>query len=74
MLQLIDKGLSREEAYDLVQPKTAQAWDEKKDFRSLLETDSKITSILTPNDLNDAFDYNYHIKHVDTIFDRVGLS
>lgn len=74
MLQLIDKGLSREEAYDLVQPKTAQAWDEKKDFRSLLETDNKITSILTPNDLNDAFDYNYHIKHVDTIFDRVGLS
>lgn len=74
MLQLIDKGLSREEAYDLIQPKTAQAWDEKKDFRSLLETDSKITSILTQNDLNDAFDYNYHIKHVDTIFDRVGLS
>lgn len=74
MLQLIDKGLSREEAYDLVQPKTAQAWDEKKDFRSLLETDSKITSILTQNDLNDAFDYNYHTKHVDTIFDRVGLS
>lgn len=74
MLQLIDKGLSREEAYDLVQPKTAQAWDEKKDFRSLLETDSKITSILTQNDLNDAFDYNYHIKHVDTIFNRVGLS
>lgn len=74
MLQLIDKGLSREEAYDLVQPKTAQAWDEKKDFRSLLETDNKITSILTQNDLNDAFDYNYHIKHVDTIFDRVGLS
>ncbi|QTJ45134.1 adenylosuccinate lyase [Dolosigranulum pigrum] len=74
MLQLIDKGLSREKAYDLVQPKTAQAWDEKKDFRSLLETDSKITSILTQNDLNDAFDYNYHIKHVDTIFDRVGLS
>lgn len=74
MLQLIDKGLSREEAYDLVQPKTAQAWDEKKDFRSLLETDSKITSILTQNDLNDVFDYNYHIKHVDTIFDRVGLS
>ncbi|QJS95721.1 adenylosuccinate lyase [Dolosigranulum pigrum] len=74
MLQLIDKGLSREEAYDLVQPKTAQAWDEKKDFRSLLETDNKITSILTPNDLNDAFDYNYHIKHVDIIFDRVGLS
>ena len=73
MLQLIDKGLSREEAYDLVQPKTAHAWDEKKDFRSLLESDDKITSVLTSNDLDDAFDYNYHIKHVDTIFDRVGL-
>ena len=74
LLKLIDKGMSREEAYDLVQPKTAIAWDEQKDFRPLLESDEKIMSTLTSEDLDDAFDYNYHLKHVDDLFDRVGLN
>lgn len=73
MLKLIDKGLSREAAYDLVQPKTAIAWDEKKDFRKLLEADDKITSTLTQADLDDAFDYHWHLRHVDDVFKRVGL-
>ena len=72
-LKLIDKGMSREEAYDLVQPKTAYSWDNQVQFRPLLEEDEKITSVLTPEDIADAFDYNYHIKQVDTIFERVGL-
>ncbi|PIO83979.1 adenylosuccinate lyase [Loigolactobacillus backii] len=73
MLKLIDNGMSREAAYDLVQPKTAIAWDEKKAFRPLLEADPKITSILNAKDLDDAFDYHWHLRNVDTIFDRVGL-
>lgn len=73
LLKLIDKGMSREAAYDLVQPKTAEAWDEQKQFRDLLEADSAITAVLTPLDLDDAFDYHYHLKEVDTIFTRVGL-
>ncbi|ANK60122.1 adenylosuccinate lyase [Loigolactobacillus backii] len=73
MLKLIDNGMSREAAYDLVQPKTALAWDEKKAFRPLLEADPKITSILNAKDLDDAFDYHWHLRNVDTIFDRVGL-
>lgn len=74
LLKLIDKGLSREDAYDLVQPKTAQAWDEQTAFRPLLEADARITDVLTPADLDDAFDYHYHLKEVDRIFDRVGLT
>lgn len=74
MLKLIDHGMTREQAYDLVQPKTAQAWDEQTDFRPLLEADPAITDVLTKADLDDAFDYNHHLKQVDTIFERVGLA
>ncbi|EOL43890.1 adenylosuccinate lyase [Enterococcus phoeniculicola] len=73
LLKLIDHGMSREEAYDLVQPKTAYAWDNQTAFRPLLDADEKITSVLTREELDDAFDYNYHLKNVDTIFERVGL-
>ncbi|MDF0479460.1 adenylosuccinate lyase [Vagococcus sp. PNs007] len=73
LLKLIDKGMTREEAYDLVQPKTAYAWDNQTQFRPLLEADEKITSVLESSELDEAFDYNWHMKHVDTLFDRVGL-
>ncbi|WP_270275787.1 adenylosuccinate lyase [Enterococcus casseliflavus] len=74
MLKLIDHGMTREQAYDLVQPKTAQAWNEQTDFRPLLEADPAITDVLSKADLDDAFDYNHHLKQVDTIFERVGLA
>ena len=73
MLKLIDHGMTREQAYDLVQPKTAQAWDEQRDFRPLLEADQTIMSTLSEKDLDDAFDCHHHLKQVDTIFARVGL-
>ncbi|WP_057771182.1 adenylosuccinate lyase [Lactobacillus selangorensis] len=73
LLKLIDKGLSREAAYDLVQPETARAWDEHRDFRDLLEHNDKVMAYLTEADLDDAFDYHWHLKHVDDIFKRVGL-
>ncbi|WP_129044574.1 adenylosuccinate lyase [Companilactobacillus metriopterae] len=73
LLKLVEAGYSREEAYDLVQPKTAQVWDEQKDFRTLLENDERVTSKLSEKDLDDAFDYNWHLKHVDDIFNRVGI-
>ncbi|WP_125589635.1 adenylosuccinate lyase [Companilactobacillus jidongensis] len=73
MLKLVESGLSREQAYDIVQPKTAEVWDEKKDFRTLLEADSRVTDKLSKADIDDAFDYHWHLKHVDEIFKRVGL-
>ncbi|MDT1939998.1 MULTISPECIES: adenylosuccinate lyase [Carnobacterium] len=74
LLKLIDNGMSREGAYDLVQPKTAISWDNQVPFRPLLEEDTEIMSILSMEDLDDAFDYHYHLKNVDTIFERVGLN
>ena len=73
LLKLIDKGLSREKAYDLVQPCTALAWDEQRSFTEIIENHEEIMSHLTTEELNDAFDYHYHIRQVDEIFHRVGL-
>ncbi|WP_208559549.1 adenylosuccinate lyase [Marinilactibacillus kalidii] len=74
LLKLIDKGLSREAAYDLVQPLTAIAWDEQKAFRTLVEQDDTVMSHLSSEEVEEAFDYNYHLRNVDEIFERVGLS
>lgn len=73
LLKLIDKGMSREEAYDLVQPKTALSWDNQTDFRPLVEADEAIMAKLTKEDIADAFNYNYHLSHVDEVFERLGL-
>lgn len=74
LLKLIDHGLSREAAYDLVQPKTAVSWDEGIPFRKLLEEDPQIMGILSERELDDAFDYHWHLKNVDYLFERVGLN
>jgi adenylosuccinate lyase len=74
LLALIDKGLVREEAYDTVQPLTARSWDEQIQFRPLVEANEKITSYLSPEEIADCFDYNYHIQKVDLIFERLGLN
>ena len=72
MLALIDKGLAREEAYDTVQPKAMEAWETQVPFRGLIEAEGKITSLLS-EEIADCFDYHYHLQHVNTIFDRLGL-
>ncbi|MEG0450067.1 MAG: adenylosuccinate lyase [Lysinibacillus sp.] len=74
LLALIDKGLAREEAYDTVQLRAMQAWDEQVQFRTLVDADEKINSYLSQEELDDCFDYNYHLQHVDMIFERLGLS
>lgn len=73
LLKLVDAGMSREAAYDTVQPLTAKSWDEQKQFRDLVDADSTIQSKLTAAEVDDAFDYHWHLKHVDDIFKRVGL-
>lgn len=73
MLKLIDSGLTREEAYDLVQPLTAKSWDEEQQFRALVESNPVITSHLNQSDIEEAFDYHYHLRNVDYIFKRLGI-
>ena len=73
LLKLIDEaGLSRENAYDMVQKLTTRSWNEGISFRKLVE-DSQIMNYLSEDDVADAFDYHYHLRHVDEIFKKVGL-
>ncbi|EJL20123.1 adenylosuccinate lyase [Brevibacillus sp. BC25] len=73
MLKLIEKGMSREQAYDTVQPRAMQAWEEQRSFRAIVEEDATVSSTLSKEELDECFDYRYHLKHVDTIFQRLGL-
>ncbi|MGI9952240.1 adenylosuccinate lyase [Moorellaceae bacterium AZ2] len=73
LLALVDKGLLREKAYALVQRHAMQAWRERVPFKELLLRDPEVTSYLSPAEMEELFDYNYHLKHVDYIFRRAGL-
>lgn len=73
LLKLVDKGMSREAAYDTVQPLTARSWDEQLQFKDLVEANDTITERLTQDEIDEAFDYNWHLKHVDDIFARLNL-
>ncbi|MCI0770033.1 MAG: adenylosuccinate lyase [Chloroflexi bacterium] len=73
LLALIDKGLDRQHAYELVQRNAMQAWDTGAVFRDLLEGDSDVASRLPPEKLDELFDYGYYLRNVDAVFDRAGL-
>lgn len=73
LLMLIDKGLSREDAYDTVQPLAMKAWEEKTGLKKLVKSDPTINKNLTVNEIDQAFDLNYHSRRVEEIFERAGL-
>jgi len=74
LLALINKGLTREEAYKMVQDNAMEAWRGKKNFLALLLMDKRITHYLTKDELKSLFDYSYYLKYVDTVFKRLGLT
>jgi adenylosuccinate lyase len=67
LLALVEGGLSRDDAYRVVQRNAIRAWDERVDFRKLLESDPDVGAI----DLDAAFDLSRSLRHLDQIFDRV---
>ena len=73
MLKLIDKGMSREKAYEWVQRNALYAWQTKTDFEYLVTEDEDIARYLTKEEIEDLFDYDYHLKNIDYIFKRTGL-
>lgn len=73
LLKLIKTGLTREQAYDLVQPLTAKSWANGESFKKLVEANPVIRKRLSQADIDDAFDYHYHLRYVDYLFKRVGL-
>ena len=73
MNALIGKGLSREEAYDTVQPIAMRAMSERADYQELLAADGKVMSLLTRAELDECFTLEYYMKNVDFIYRRVGI-
>lgn len=74
LLALTMKGMQREEAYRLVQENAMRVWKTKENFQQVLAQSSAVTQYLSHAELNDLFDLQRSVKHVDTIFERVGLS
>lgn len=71
LLALTQAGVSREDAYRLVQRNAMPVWRGEGDFLALLKADADVTAALTPEQIEECFDLGYHFKHVDTIFARV---
>ena len=71
LLALTQAGVSREDAYRLVQRNAMPVWRGEGDFLALLKADADVTAALTPEQIEECFDLGYHFKHVDTIFSRV---
>jgi len=71
LLKLIDKGMSREGAYAVVQRNAMASWEKHLEFRDLLKKDDQVTAILTPSEIDDVFHVERFLKHVDFIFRRV---
>jgi adenylosuccinate lyase len=71
LLALTQAGVGREEAYAIVQRNAMRAWNGEGDLLSLLKADNDITRALPAAELENLFDLDYHLKHVDTIFARV---
>jgi len=73
LLALVDRGLSRQQAYELVQRNAMRAWKERTDFLQLLRDDRDVVAALPAAELESLFDYQYYLKHIDHIFARLGL-
>ena len=73
MNALIAKGLSREQAYDTVQPIAMDAWTNNKDYKTLLEASADVMGRLSQEELDNCFTLDYYFKNVDEIFSRVGI-
>ena len=71
--KLINKGMSREEAYDLIQPIAFKALNEKKLFRHLLIEDAEVSKVLTKKEITECFDENNYLKNVKKIYKRLGI-
>ncbi len=73
LLSLIDKGVTREEAYLWVQRNAMAAWIKKTNFKENIIKDSNINKFLTKKEINNCFNYQYYLRHIDTIFKRFAL-
>lgn len=71
MLKLVDKGITREDAYALVQRNAMKVWEEGADFKEELLGDGEVMKLLTEDEIEEAFNLDYYLKNIDNIFKRV---
>ena len=71
LLALTQKDVSREDSYSMVQRNSMKVWNNEGTFYELIKKDKEICSILTNDEIDDLFDLNYHLKHIEEIFQRV---
>ena len=71
LLKLIDKGLTRENAYRKVQKIAMDSWNQNKDFKELLKKDKSIKSFLSSKEIEKIFELEYHFKNIDHIFNKI---
>ncbi|MGX9354324.1 adenylosuccinate lyase [Roseobacteraceae bacterium S113] len=71
LLALTQAGVSREDAYTMVQRNALKVWEERTDFKEELLSDADVVAALGTDGIEEKFDMSYHTKHVDTIFARV---
>lgn len=71
LLALIEKGISREDAYRIVQKNAMEVWQKGGDLREELKRDADVTALLSAGEIDRLFDLGYHLKYVDAIFERV---
>ena len=70
----MEKGLGRQDAYGKVHRLAIESWESESDFREMVRSDPDISPHLSLTELEGLFDYHYYVRHVDEIFDRVGLA
>jgi adenylosuccinate lyase len=71
LLDLVEKGAAREDAYRWVQRNAMQVWETREDFKTLVERDADVTRYLTPREITRAFSLDRQLRYVDTVFRRV---
>ena len=72
MLTMVEKGMSKEDAYLTVQQNAAKAWA-GENFRDAIASDPRVSAILSKEQLDEIFDYKHHVRNVDVIFERLGI-
>ena len=71
MIRLMAKGVQRRSAYEMVQRNALKVWNEGREFKEVISEDPEILNYLNKKDIDELISLDYHLKHVEDIFDRV---
>jgi adenylosuccinate lyase len=73
MLELVDAGMDRQAAYKVIQRNAMRAWDHGGHLRDYLKDEPEVTARMSADEIDALFDYDYHLRHIDAAFERLGL-